>query len=49
MKGLLSIVLVSLLTISSVSLAACCCNPEHRGHHKHHHEHSKMHHEHGDK
>jgi len=47
MKGLLSIVLVSLLTISSISLAGCCCQP--RGHHKHHHEHSKMHHEHGDK
>ncbi len=49
MKGLVSIILVSLLAISSISLAGCCCH--HPKHHGHHHDRAaeKMHHEHGDK
>jgi hypothetical protein len=48
MKSLLNTLFVCLLTISSISLASCCCPPKH-GHSTHHNEHSKMHHEHGDK
>jgi hypothetical protein len=49
MKGLLSIIFVSLLAISSISMVGCCCH--NAKHHGHHHEHGagKMHQEHGDK